>query len=66
MQQFATETDIVNSGGMLVPIPKNEKTTLEKVFNTETNKNEFATINEIINSDGRLVPIDKKDKTQLR
>ncbi len=66
MQQFATETDIVNSGGMLVPIPKNEKTTLEKVFNTETNKNEFATINEIINSDGRLVPIDKKDKTQLK
>ena len=66
MQQFATETDIANSKGMLVPIPKNEKTTLEKVFNTETNKNEFATINEIINSDGQLVPIEKKDKTQLK
>ena len=65
MQQFATESQIANSNGMLVPVPKDEKTQLKEVKNLETGNNEFATINEIINND-KLVPIGKTNKTQLK
>jgi len=66
-QQFATESQIANSNGMLVPIPKENKENnkTKAVMNTETGNEEFATDKMILESNGILVPIKKEPLVKI-
>ena len=66
-QQFATESQIANSNGMLVPIPKENKESnkTKAVMNTETGNQEFATNKMILESNGNLVPIKKEPLVRI-
>ena len=67
MQQFATESQIANSNGMLVPIPKENKESnkTKAVMNTKTGNQEFATDKMILESNGILVPVKKEPLVKI-
>ena len=60
--QFATESQILASNGILIPVPKENKESnkTKAVMNTQTNQQEFATDKMILESNGILVPIKKE------
>ena len=65
--QFATESQILASNGILIPVPKQDTTTnkTKAVMNTETNQQEFATDKMILESNGILVPIKKEPLVKI-
>jgi len=65
--QFATESQIASSNGILIPVPKEDTTTnkTKAVMNTETNQREFATDKMILESNGILVPIKKEPLVKI-
>jgi len=65
--QFATESQILASNGILIPVPKQDTTTnkTKAVMNTETNQREFATDQMILESNGILVPIKKEPLVKI-
>ncbi len=65
--QFATESQIASSNGILIPVPKEDTTTnkTKAVMNTETNQREFATDQMILESNGILVPIKKEPLVKI-
>jgi len=65
--QFATESQILASNGILIPVPKQDTTSnkTKAVMNTETNQQEFATDKMILESNGILVPIKKEPLVKI-
>jgi len=65
--QFATESQILASNGILIPVPKKDTTTnkTKAVMNTQTNQQEFATDQMILESNGLLVPIKKEPLVKI-
>jgi len=65
--QFATESQILASNGILIPVPKQDTTTnkTKAVMNTQTNQQEFATDKMILESNGILVPIKKEPLVKI-
>jgi len=65
--QFATESQILASNGVLIPVPKQDTTTnkTKAVRNTETGNQEFATDKMILESNGILVPIKKEPLVKI-
>jgi len=65
--QFATESQILASNGILIPVPKQDTTTnkTKAVMNTQTNQQEFATDQMILESNGLLVPIKKEPLVKI-
>jgi hypothetical protein len=65
--QFATESQILASNGILIPVPKQDTTTnkTKAVRNTTTGEQEFATDKMILESNGILVPIKKEPLVKI-
>ena len=65
--QFATESQILASDGILIPVPKQDTTTnkTKAVRNTTTGEQEFATDKMILESNGILVPIKKEPLVKI-
>tara|TARA_B100001063_G_scaffold33095_1_gene26392 strand:+ start:749 stop:1867 length:1119 start_codon:yes stop_codon:yes gene_type:complete len=65
--QFATESQIASSNGILIPVPKEDTTTnkTKAVKNTTTGEQEFATDKMILESNGILVPIKKEPLVKI-